>query len=370
MKFVLVDDEQLALDFLEFQLNKITEPESLHAFTHLDVSENESLLLEADVIFLDVEMPGRNGLELAEDIIAVNPNAKIVFVTGFNEYAVQAFELNALDYIVKPAQEERLSITLARFEKEKEEAIPDDSNTLYIQVSDELAFRFDDESVENLKWRTVKSREIFLYLLHFRYKTVRKSELIEMFWPDLDMEKAYAQLYTAIYHSRNILKEFNRYIQIQNVSDGYKLMLNNVKIDLVEWEDAIIATPSISIETLHLYEEIMKHYTDSYLKHYDFYWAEPERFRLEQIWIEVAMRMANCYEKHDYYEEAVKWYDKICQLNPHDEEASFALMKLYATLDYGLLVHHHYTQLENALKEIDIEMSSNIRNWYHQWRAK
>src|SRR5690554_3694966 len=102
MNVILVDDEQLALDFLEYQLKNIMQPESLHKFTYLNVEEHKSLLLNTDLIFLDVEMPGMNGLELAEKILEVNPKVEIVFVTAFNQYAVQAFELNALDYIVKP----------------------------------------------------------------------------------------------------------------------------------------------------------------------------------------------------------------------------------------------------------------------------
>src|SRR5699024_6917193 len=150
MKVVLVDDEQLALDFLEFQLNKVMEPKSIHTFTHLNVDEQKSLLLETDVVFLDVEMPEKNGLELAEQIIDLNPDLEIIFVTAFNEYAVEAFELNALDYIVKPVQEERLRKTVGRLKIEERKPVTHEE-ILHIQLGGELAFRQGDGEAETLR---------------------------------------------------------------------------------------------------------------------------------------------------------------------------------------------------------------------------
>lgn len=167
-----------------------------------------------------------------------------------------------------------------------------------------------------------------------------------------------------------MLKKFSNHLQIENVSDGYKLQMQDISIDIVAWENKLKAAPPLHIETIKTYEEIMELYTEPYLKHYNFYWAESEQFRLEQVWTETAMKMAELYEVYHLYEDAVKWYDKICITQPEDEDACFALMKIYAKLDYGILVNHLYVQLEKALKEIDIEMSPEIRNWYQQWRIK
>src|SRR5699024_5888801 len=129
------------------------------------------------------------------------------------------------------------------------------------------------------------------------------------------------------------------------------------------------SAPPIHIETVELYEKIMDQYTGLYLGDYDYLWAEAERFRLEQLWIKAAKKIANCYKRNNYLEEAVKWYSKICDLRPDDEQANFSLMKLYAALEYGLLVHHQYEQLKQELAELSIEVSYEIKKWYEHWRV-
>src|SRR5699024_11202394 len=99
MKAILVDDEQLALDFLELQLEKVGGIEIVGKYNNLNFYyDNEHTMLDTiDVVFLDIEMPDMSGLELAELFLEVNPSLSIVFVTAHNEYAVQAFALHVLD---------------------------------------------------------------------------------------------------------------------------------------------------------------------------------------------------------------------------------------------------------------------------------
>lgn len=73
----------------------------------------------ADVIFLDIEMPDINGIELATRILDLQKNINIVFVTAYNQYAVEAFRLNALDYLMKPVSADRLKETLYRIMERK-----------------------------------------------------------------------------------------------------------------------------------------------------------------------------------------------------------------------------------------------------------
>jgi two-component system LytT family response regulator len=67
--------------------------------------------LNPDVIFLDIQMPGKSGFELLNE---VHTNAKIIFVTAFDEYAIRAFEVNALDYLLKPISQHRLAAAVER----------------------------------------------------------------------------------------------------------------------------------------------------------------------------------------------------------------------------------------------------------------
>jgi len=115
LQVMLVDDEWCVLEELAYRLEgkanivgKLTNP--------LEAVEKVSYLAP-DAVFLDIEMPGLNGFETALEILALRPETAIIFVTAYSHHAVQAFELNAIDYLVKPVQPNRLSMTLQRLEK-------------------------------------------------------------------------------------------------------------------------------------------------------------------------------------------------------------------------------------------------------------
>ena len=78
---------------------------------------NSALQLQPDVVFLDIEMPGKSGLQLAEELVQENCKTAIVFTTAYNAYAINAFRLSAIDYLWKPIQEDQL---LESLEKVKE----------------------------------------------------------------------------------------------------------------------------------------------------------------------------------------------------------------------------------------------------------
>ena len=109
---LLVDDERLARRRLH-RLLKAHEDRVEVVAEASSVNEAVSVLdaMEIDVVFLDVQMPGKNGFELFE---ACNVACEVIFVTAFDTHAVRAFEVNALDYLVKPVSPERLTSCLKR----------------------------------------------------------------------------------------------------------------------------------------------------------------------------------------------------------------------------------------------------------------
>lgn len=116
---LLVDDEQPALRRLKRLVDAI---EGCHVLGLC--SESDQVLtavreLEPDVVFLDVEMPGLGGLDLAKALRRLDRPPAVVFVTAFERYAVQAFDLEAVDYLVKPVRRERLLRSLGRVRSEQ-----------------------------------------------------------------------------------------------------------------------------------------------------------------------------------------------------------------------------------------------------------
>jgi two-component system LytT family response regulator/two-component system response regulator LytT len=114
LRVLVVDDEQLAREELCFLLGQVGGLEI--AGQAKDGVEALRLTgeLKPDVVFLDVQMPGLTGFEVARRLLLVDAPPQLVFVTAFDQYAVDAFSVNAVDYVLKPVDAERLDQTLER----------------------------------------------------------------------------------------------------------------------------------------------------------------------------------------------------------------------------------------------------------------
>ncbi|MGD9958550.1 LytR/AlgR family response regulator transcription factor [Nocardioides sp.] len=114
LKVLVIDDERPALDELTYLLGK--DPRVGGVLTSDSATEALRILqdLEVDAVFLDIQMPGLSGLELAQVLSRFKSPPPIVFVTAHEEHAVDAFELRAVDYVLKPVRAERLAEAIRR----------------------------------------------------------------------------------------------------------------------------------------------------------------------------------------------------------------------------------------------------------------
>lgn len=125
MKAILIDDERLARQELKNLLASHKEIEVIAECADALQAKEKINELKPDIIFCDINMPGKSGLELVEEISAT---VDVVFVTAYDEHAIKAFELNAFDYLLKPVQAERLAETIKKLSV-KETASKMDNNT-------------------------------------------------------------------------------------------------------------------------------------------------------------------------------------------------------------------------------------------------
>ncbi|WP_440114742.1 LytR/AlgR family response regulator transcription factor [Paenibacillus sp. QZ-Y1] len=216
MKVILVDDERLALIGLRKSLENEAQGIEVVA-TYLDPTEVMAgvLLHRPDVVFLDIQMPEIDGLDLGRQIQAEASGVEIIFVTSHDQYAVNAFELDALDYIMKPIQKERLKQTLMRLKGKlglKREHQARDTSGPLINCFNQIQFKLPGMDAQTAKWRTSKAQELFAFLLHHRKQTIHRSVLLELLWPELEESKTAKHLYTAMYHVRQTLKAYKMHM--------------------------------------------------------------------------------------------------------------------------------------------------------------
>ena len=117
LRAVLVDDEQLARDELVFLLGQVGGVEVVgqagDGFEALTTIER----LHPDVVFLDVQMPGLTGFEVARRMLEKQVPSHIIFVTAYDQHAIEAFEVNAVDYLLKPVDPTRLGLAVQRAQR-------------------------------------------------------------------------------------------------------------------------------------------------------------------------------------------------------------------------------------------------------------
>ncbi|EKN66666.1 response regulator LytR [Neobacillus bataviensis LMG 21833] len=114
LKAYIVDDEPLARDELKYLLIRSEQVEILGDSDCIEDAITDIRVLKPDLVFLDIELAEDNGLSLAKQLESLEQTPAIVFATAYDEYALQAFELNAVDYILKPFDEERIQKTLGK----------------------------------------------------------------------------------------------------------------------------------------------------------------------------------------------------------------------------------------------------------------
>ncbi|GAA4404968.1 LytTR family DNA-binding domain-containing protein [Nibrella viscosa] len=122
MRALLIDDERLARNELRRLLENFPKVEVIGEAANADEGVKLIEELQPDLLFLDIQMPGKNGFELLQSIDGKAP--EVIFTTAYDEYALKAFEFNALDYLLKPVDLNRLTEAINRVE-ENHQPLPD-----------------------------------------------------------------------------------------------------------------------------------------------------------------------------------------------------------------------------------------------------
>src|SRR3979409_1237959 len=108
---IIIDDERLAREEVKRALTDYPDFEVVSEAKNMNEAKQQIEEKNPDLIFLDIQMPGKSGFDLLESLEGV---PEVVFTTAFNEYAVQAFDINALDYLIKPLRKERFAKTIEK----------------------------------------------------------------------------------------------------------------------------------------------------------------------------------------------------------------------------------------------------------------
>lgn len=179
MKILLVDDEELQLLRLKNEVKKVFPPETEILFYNNPAKAlKENKETKFDIAFLDIEMPEMSGIQLAKELKKINPLVNIIFVTAYNEYALDAYKLHASGYITKPVNASKIKDEVAALRYQI-----DVKGDKKLQIKCFGNFEVFHNG-EPLKFAYQKSKEVFAYLIDREGASININELNAVLWEE------------------------------------------------------------------------------------------------------------------------------------------------------------------------------------------
>lgn len=261
MRVICVDDEQLILDNFKNRVSDFKQIQSLHLFADAKEALEWVKGNPVDVAFLDIEMGGINGVELARMFKEIDRDIRIFFVTAFEQYALDAFKVDALGYILKPYSKQDLQEAFEKAALMKSRK----QNRVVIQTIPSFGVTVDGKSLHINRAKVV---ELFALLVDRAETGVTARDAINCLWPERLADGSTMALYRVTFHRLlDCLKEVGIDYIIGNETRKKYIHMKEVDCDLYH----ILTDDRKSIQN----------YAGEYLKEYS--WAESRNAQLDSL---------------------------------------------------------------------------------------
>jgi len=372
LKAILVDDEPTMHLILRKMLAKLPEIQVTGAFT--DTGAAEAYLRQnrdVGLAFVDISMPGESGLSFAAGMNAAGSPVQIVFVTSHKEYALDAYELSVLDYLVKPVTQERLQRTVQRALKAENRLLPQTAPAT-LEADKTAVTLLGDVVVSNaagrVKWISRKCAELFAYLLLHRGRRIPRSRLIADIFGGMEHEQALKYLNTSIYQLRKSLEPLGLRDAVRSENDGYALELAaDSAIDCAEFEAQASRLRTITPDNADLAQRIERSYTGDLFGDRAYVWAVHETERYAELYASLAVRLVEAYLSMDNAAAAISLLTKLNQRNPLDESVVRLLMLARAQIGDRNGINALYADYVRLLdRELGIGPPDDLVGYYEE----
>ena len=178
MRVLLVDDEELQLIRLKDAVSKVLIEADILSFDNPLKAYEEAKKEKVDIAFLDIEMPSLNGVQLAKKLKALDPSTKVIFVTAYDNYALEAYKLHASGYVNKPASVEKIK-------KEIDELLTPVELVPKKKLQVKCFGNFEVfHNGEPIKFSYQKSKEVFAYLIDREGSSASINEINAVMWEE------------------------------------------------------------------------------------------------------------------------------------------------------------------------------------------
>ncbi|WP_167859648.1 response regulator [Paenibacillus cymbidii] len=373
MRAMIVDDEQPAIDMLKVLLD---------ADGRIDVTGTYRKPLDAlaavtaakpDVVFLDIQMPLMNGLELAELLLAAHEELEIVFVTAYDRYALDAFKASAIDYLLKPIDETGLERSLSRLFRRKQGAVraePQQPQAVNLICFGGFAIACDLPDSPFVKWRTTKAQELMAYLCMKRGQEVSKWQIMDDLWPNSLQEQSHSHLHTTIYQIRKTLTAHRVPARLLFRNSHYSLEAGGLVSDMEQFAKMYEACADIGDANIADCERCLDLYAGDLFGTWDYVWSLQAREMYQQQFATLTKRVSRYYLQTERAQPALQRLLRLIDRQPLDEAAYDILLRIDIAMNNRAAFIGHYQKLEQALRaELGVEPNDGIRQLWEQWET-
>lgn len=374
LRLMLVDDEQPSTDLLCRILSDLTMGEIVGTFAKPSEAMKQLMHIEPDVAFLDIEMPGVNGLELARQMRQQLPDLFIVFITGYSHYALEAFKVEALDYILKPFMPEEIEAVLKRIIKYKEPYGQLPSTSLpNFQIHCFGEFSVYDGNGQRLRWSTKKAQELLAYLMINQDSLLDKERIGEALWSDKPRSRHANNLHISLYRLRKDLAAAELQISIlseKGSQEGYGIQLGGIACDL-EVVNAYMASAHqfpFTEDFIEYHEQIGQLMEEDLFKGMDYLWCELYRMNYQRFYIQQQRHLAGYYLAKEEWPPLIATAEKLRERIPFDEQVYLWLFEgLGKTGQQSLLVSNYLKMQAVFSQELDLPVPEVLEQCYRAW---
>ncbi|MEL7565957.1 MAG: BTAD domain-containing putative transcriptional regulator [Dehalobacterium sp.] len=272
--------------------------------------------------------------------------ANLVFVTAYHQYAVEAFRLNALDYLMKPVMAERLEETLYRIMKGKSLPVP--AEEMWVRCFGRFAVKTGRESV---KFRTEKAEELLAFLIDKRDSFVSRREIMDSIWEEFDGDRALSHFNTTLHYVKKALQSYGVRIPITYDRVGYKFNLEGLTYDYMRFCAFVEKAGGARGRNILEYEETAGLYTKGYLAGWEYGWVERKRLLLEEQYIRLLLEIGEYYKKTGDFQKAAGWLKTGLMREPLHRELNYHLVEILLLAHERMLAVKYYELYRKELKK-------------------
>ncbi len=367
MKIWLIDDEQPCLDELAWLLKEYPDLELAGMDTNPLRALETLSHSQVDALFLDIDMPKLDGLELALRIQEKCPGMIVIFVTAYAQYALEAYKVHPVDFLLKPVKRTRLDDCIKHLRELYALLHPDEPVKRGITIRCFGDFEFICQT--EVKWGTRRVRELLLYLIGKNGFPASKSELLGVLFGGQDDKSAVHNLYMTVYRLKSLLNSIDPEQKMMKLRSDNALIFAPGVCDYTDFMRFARENAVVTEENASEAANALGLCRGSFLEKESCVWVAEGTNEAETEYERIALELGSFYIAAGHLSEAKSVLTALIKRNAVCEEAYTLLLDLaLQTGDRSAYLTRYEQYARIMQKELYLKPSARYREQYGRLR--